>query len=87
MIQGAKGHKVGACTHFCDFGAPIYLIIFETLKEKQMIDVKKLAYPYPYIPAERRSAILPEHNICSIAPADEPDDDEPDYPDYPEAFD
>ena len=40
-----------------------------------MIDVKKLAYPYPYIPAERRSALLPGHNICSIAPADEPDDD------------
>ena len=40
-----------------------------------MIDVKKLAYSYPYIPAERRSAILPGHNICSIAPADEPDDD------------
>ena len=38
------------------------------------IDTKKLEYPIPYIPVEERSGILPEHNICSIAPAGEPSD-------------
>ena len=38
------------------------------------IDTKKLEYPIPYIPVEQRSTILPKHNICSIAPANEPSD-------------
>ena len=33
------------------------------------IDTRKLEYPIPYIPVEKRAAILPKHNICSIAPA------------------
>ena len=40
-----------------------------------MIDYSKLSYPYPYIPAEKRAGLLPEHNVCSIAPAEEPSDD------------
>ncbi|MBR5702980.1 MAG: hypothetical protein IKX45_01865, partial [Bacteroidales bacterium] len=39
------------------------------------IDTKKLEYPIPYIPVEERAAILPKHNICSIAPAAESSDD------------
>ena len=39
------------------------------------IDTKKLEYTIPYIPVEKRSAILPKHNICSIAPAEDPSDD------------
>ena len=35
------------------------------------IDTKKLEYSIPYIPVEKRSTILPKHNICSIAPAEE----------------
>ena len=38
------------------------------------IDTKKLEYSIPYIPVEQRSNILPKHNICSIAPANEPSD-------------
>ena len=38
------------------------------------IDTRKLEYPIPYIPVEKRAAILPKHNICSIAPAGEPSD-------------
>ena len=38
------------------------------------IDVKKLDYPLPYIPVEKRATILPKHNICSIAPAAESSD-------------
>ena len=40
-----------------------------------MIEYAKTASPYPYIPTEARSAILPEHSICSIFPAEEPADD------------
>ena len=40
-----------------------------------MIDFAKLEYPYAYIPADKRIGILPEHNICSISPAEEPADD------------
>ena len=40
-----------------------------------MIDFAKLEYPYPYIPAERRRGLLPEHSICSIAPAEDSADD------------
>ena len=29
------------------------------------IDTKKLDYPIPYIPVEKRAGILPKHNICS----------------------
>ena len=39
------------------------------------IPFTKLDYPYEYIPAEKRRGILPEHNICSISPAQEPSDD------------
>ena len=39
------------------------------------IDTKKLEYTIPYIPVENRSTILPKHNICSIAPAEESSDD------------
>ena len=35
------------------------------------IDTRKLEYTIPYIPVEKRSTILPKHNICSIAPAGE----------------
>ena len=38
------------------------------------IDTKKLEYPIPYIPVEKRSTILPKHNICSIAPASDASD-------------
>ncbi|MBO7552143.1 MAG: glycoside hydrolase N-terminal domain-containing protein, partial [Fibrobacter sp.] len=38
------------------------------------IDTKKLEYSIPYIPVEKRSTILPKHNICSIAPAEDPSD-------------
>lgn len=40
-----------------------------------MIDFSKLEYPYPYIPVEKRYDLLPEHCICSIAPAEESSDD------------
>ena len=40
-----------------------------------MIDFSKLEYPYPYIPVEKRYDVLPEHSICSIAPAEESSDD------------
>ena len=39
------------------------------------IDTKKLEYPIPYIPVEQRATILPQHSICSIAPAAESSDD------------
>ena len=39
------------------------------------IDTKKLEYSIPFISVEQRAAILPEHNICSIAPAAESSDD------------
>ena len=38
------------------------------------IDTKQLEYAIPYIPVEKRASILPEHNICSIAPAAESSD-------------
>ena len=38
------------------------------------IDTRKLEYTIPYIPVEKRSTILPKHNICSIAPAEESSD-------------
>jgi len=39
------------------------------------IDTRKLEYPIPYIPVEQRATILPQHSICSIAPAAESSDD------------
>ncbi len=36
--------------------------------------LKQLAYPYPYMPAEKRAGLLPLRNVCSIAPAEEPSD-------------
>ena len=39
------------------------------------IEFAKMAYPYPYIPAEKRRSILPAHNICSVSPASDPSDD------------
>lgn len=38
------------------------------------IEIKKLEYPIPYIPVEKRANILPKYNICSIAPATESSD-------------
>ena len=38
------------------------------------IETKKLEYSIPYIPVEKRYAILPKHNICSIAPAEDSSD-------------
>ena len=38
------------------------------------IDTRKLEYTIPYIPVEKRSTILPKHNIFSIAPAEESSD-------------
>ena len=38
------------------------------------IDTQKLEYSIPYIPVEKRSTILPKHNICSITPAGESSD-------------
>ncbi len=40
-----------------------------------MIDYARLPYRYPYIPAEKRFGVVPEHSICSISPAEEPSDD------------
>ena len=40
-----------------------------------MIDYAAYRYPIEFIPAEKRHGILPEHNICSIAPATSSDDD------------
>ena len=40
-----------------------------------MIAFAKMNYPIPYIPADRRYDLLPEHSICSIAPADITADD------------
>ena len=40
-----------------------------------MIGTKKLAYPYPCIPPDKRTGVLPVHSICSVSPAEEPADD------------
>jgi len=40
-----------------------------------MIDYAAYRYPIEFIPAEKRYGILPEHSICSIAPANSSDDD------------
>ncbi|MBO4676001.1 MAG: glycoside hydrolase N-terminal domain-containing protein [Oscillospiraceae bacterium] len=36
--------------------------------------LKHLEYPWPFLPPEERSALLPERNICSLAPAADPAD-------------
>lgn len=36
--------------------------------------LKRLSYPYAYIPAEKRADILPLRNVCSIAPAEDKSD-------------
>ena len=38
------------------------------------MELKRLCYPYPYIPASERAALLPQRSICSIAPAEDPAD-------------
>lgn len=40
-----------------------------------MISFSKMEYQYPFIPVEKRGEILPQHNICSVAPSDDPSDD------------
>ena len=44
------------------------------LENPGKIDTRKLEYTIPYIPVEQRATILPKHNICSIAPAEESSD-------------
>ncbi len=44
-------------------------------EDLSMIAFAKMNYPIPYIPADRRYDLLPEHSICSIAPADITADD------------
>lgn len=39
-----------------------------------MIDFAKMEEKIPYIPVEKRYGILPEHNICSISPAEDSSD-------------
>ena len=39
-----------------------------------MIGYTKLDYALPYIPAEKRYPLLPEHSICSVAPAEDSSD-------------
>ncbi|MCR4864159.1 MAG: glycoside hydrolase N-terminal domain-containing protein [Bacteroidales bacterium] len=48
--------------------------LFNKAENTAKIDTKQLEYPIPYIPVDRRSSILPKHNICSIAPATESSD-------------
>ena len=38
------------------------------------MELKRLGYPYPYIPLSARAGILPRRSICSIAPAEDPSD-------------
>ncbi len=38
------------------------------------MELKRLPYPYPYIPPAKRAALLPRRNICSLAPAEDPAD-------------
>ena len=38
------------------------------------MEMKRLSYPYPYIPAPERAGLLPRRNICSVAPAEDPSD-------------
>ena len=38
------------------------------------MELKRLSYPYPYIPVSERAALLPLRNVCSIAPAEDPAD-------------
>ncbi len=36
--------------------------------------LRQMTYPYPFLPAQERAAVLPKRNVCSIAPAEEPSD-------------
>ena len=36
--------------------------------------LNRLSYPYPVMPPERRRILLPERNICSLSPAEDPAD-------------
>ena len=38
------------------------------------MELKRLSYPYPVMPLPRRAELLPERNICSLAPAEDPSD-------------
>ena len=38
------------------------------------MELKRLSYPYPYIPASERAALLPLRSVCSVAPAEDPSD-------------
>ena len=38
------------------------------------MELKRLSYPYPYIPVSERAALLPLRSVCSIAPAEDPAD-------------
>ena len=38
------------------------------------MELKHLSYPYPVMPPEQRMELLPERNICSLAPAADPAD-------------
>ena len=38
------------------------------------MELKHLTYPYPPMPPEKRRELLPERNICSLAPAADPAD-------------
>ncbi|MBO4331143.1 MAG: glycoside hydrolase N-terminal domain-containing protein [Oscillospiraceae bacterium] len=42
-------------------------------KENAM-QLKRLEYPYPFVPPEKRAELLPERSICSVAPAVDPAD-------------
>ncbi|MBQ3880322.1 MAG: glycoside hydrolase N-terminal domain-containing protein, partial [Oscillospiraceae bacterium] len=36
--------------------------------------LRTMPYPYAYMPVEKRRGILPKHNVCSIAPAEDRSD-------------
>ena len=38
------------------------------------MELKRLSWPYPVMPPARRRTLLPERNICSLAPAEDPAD-------------
>ena len=36
--------------------------------------LRHLEYPYPVLPLSARADLLPERNVCSLAPAEDPAD-------------
>ena len=36
--------------------------------------LRQMQYPYPFLPVEKRAALLPQRNVCSVAPAGESSD-------------